>query len=93
MYYSTQLHPKGYQPLGVYKFPDEIYCMIRAIEWLYFDALASKPMVYQHLSRAERNAEIIQRYLAGESTADLARAFEISDRRVRYIVNPDSRKQ
>ena len=87
------VHPEGYQRLGVYTFPDEIYCVIRAIEWLYYDALASKPTVYQHLSRSERNTEILQRYLAGESTAGLAREFAISDRRVRYIINPDSRKQ
>ena len=67
--------------------------MIRAIEWLYQNTPAVKPKFYQHLSRTERNAEILRRYLKGESTADLAREFTISDRRVRYIVNPDSRKQ
>lgn len=50
---------KGYQPLGIYKFPDETCCMIRAIEGLCYDALTPKPTVNQHLSRAERNAEII----------------------------------
>ncbi|MEM9953617.1 MAG: helix-turn-helix domain-containing protein [Chloroflexota bacterium] len=39
------------------------------------------------LSIAERNKRIIQRYQAGESQADLARAFDISYQRIHQIVN------
>ena len=83
---GTQSHPEGFQPWGVYKLPEAIDCMIRLIEWLYQDLNQPEPMLYQHYSPIERNAEIVSRYLAGESSADLAREFGISDRRVRYLV-------
>jgi Mor family transcriptional regulator len=35
-----------------------------------------------------RNQRIRQRYEAGETLSDLARAFEISPQRVHQIVNP-----
>jgi len=41
---------------------------------------------FNHKSHAERNAEIIRRYQAGESSAGLAREFGVSDRRIRRIV-------
>ena len=60
--------------------------MIRLIEWLYQDLNQSESMRYQRYSPAEHNAEIVRRHLADESSADLAREFGISDRRVRYLV-------
>ena len=66
--------------------------MIRVVEWLYEDLLKPEPMLYLHFSPVERNREILRRYLAGESSADLAHEFGISDRRVRYILKPETRK-
>ena len=66
--------------------------MIRAIEWLYQDVDRIEPISYRHLPLEERNAEIARRYLAGESSADLAIEFGISDRRIRYIIKPETRK-
>jgi len=66
--------------------------MIRLIEWLYLDVHRIELISYRHLSQHKRNAEIVQRYLAGESSTDLAREFGTSDRRVRYIVKPETRK-
>ena len=80
------INSEGFQPLGVYKVPEAIYCMIRLIEWLYQDLITSEPTYFQHYSPMARNAEIVRRYRAGESSADLAREFGISDRRVRYLV-------
>ena len=85
------MHPGGFQPLGVYKLPEAIDCMIRLIQWLYQNLIQSEPMVYQHYSPVERNAEIVRRYLAGESSANLAHEFGISDRRVRYLVKRSSK--
>ena len=79
---SSFSHPEGFQPWRVYKLPEAIDCMIRLIEWLYQDVIEPEPMVYQHYSPVERNAEIVRRYLAGESSAKLAHEFSISDRRV-----------
>jgi len=65
--------------------------MIRLIEWLYQDLIASEPTYFQHFSPTGRNAEIVRRYRAGESSANLAREFGISDRRVRYLVKRASK--
>ena len=90
--YARNMHPEGFQPLGVYKLPEAIDCMIRLIEWLYQDLAQPEPMLYRNYSPVERNAEIVQRYLAGESSAELAKQFGISDRRIRYILKPATRK-
>ena len=82
----------GYWPQAVYKIPDAIYCMIRAIEWLYQDVDRIEPISYRHLPLEERNAEIARRYAAGDSSEDLALEFGISDRRIRYIIKPETRK-
>jgi hypothetical protein len=42
-----------------------------------------KVMAYNHKSDAQRNAEIMLRYQGGESAGTLARAFGVSDGRVR----------
>jgi Mor family transcriptional regulator len=39
-----------------------------------------------HIDKADRNAEIIARYQAGETGASLARAYGISEQRVNQIV-------
>jgi hypothetical protein len=65
--------------------------MIRAIEWLYQDVNRIEPISYRNLPLEDRNAEIARRYAAGESSADLALEFGISDRRIRYIIKPETR--
>jgi hypothetical protein len=59
------------------------------LNWLYPSRVAPDPAYFQHQSRAERNADIVQRYQHGESSIALAREFGISDRRVRYLVQRD----
>ncbi|CAG0951885.1 hypothetical protein ANRL4_00926 [Anaerolineae bacterium] len=44
------------------------------------------PADWQTWEKYERNAEIYRRYLAGEDSMVLARAFGLSDRRVRTII-------
>ncbi len=45
-----------------------------------------QPAEWQTWEKRERNAEIYRRYLAGEDSVMLARAFGLSDRRVRTII-------
>jgi hypothetical protein len=44
------------------------------------------PAEWQTWEKRERNAEIFQRYLAGEDSVVLGRAFGLSDRRIRDII-------
>lgn len=48
--------------------------------------IARKVLAYNHKSDAQRNAEIMLRFQGGESTLTLARAFGVSDRRIRAIL-------
>ena len=48
--------------------------------------LPDKPITKKHIPKAERNAEIIARYKAGESISALARVFSLSPQRVFQIV-------
>jgi hypothetical protein len=56
------------------------------LEWLYAGRDEPRPLKYNHLSRRERNAEIIRRFRAGESAIVLAQEFGISDRRIRRLI-------
>ena len=43
--------------------------------------------------KRDRNAEIYRRYLAGEDSVVLARAYGLSDRRIRDIVEHERKRQ
>ena len=43
--------------------------------------------------KRERNAEIFQRYLAGEDSVVLGRAFGLSDRRIRDIIEHERQRK
>lgn len=57
----------------------------------YKNRISRKRMAYNHKSDAERNAEIIRQYQGGESSVSLARAYGVSDRRVRAILARERR--
>jgi hypothetical protein len=52
------------------------------------------PAELQSWEKLQRNAEIYRRYLAGEDSVVLGRAFGLSDRRIRDIIEHErNRKQ
>src|SRR5688572_9156959 len=60
----------------------------RVLDRLYASIpLPDKPITLKHVAKAERNAEIRARHTAGESIADLAREYHISDQRVFQILH------
>jgi len=52
------------------------------LDFLY----AGQSMQRKTFEKRERNTEIYRRYLAGEDSVVLARAYNLSDRRVRDII-------
>jgi hypothetical protein len=56
------------------------------VEMLYDTPFPTEPQSDHTPEKAERNAEIIVRYEAGEAGASLAQAFGISKQRVNQIV-------
>jgi hypothetical protein len=56
------------------------------IEMLYDTPFPTKPQNDAVPAQAERNAEIIARHETGETGANLARAFGISEQRVNQII-------
>jgi hypothetical protein len=47
---------------------------------------SDNPAELQSWEKLQRNAEIYRRYLAGEDSVVLGRAFGLSDRRIRDII-------
>lgn len=58
------------------------------LELLY----AGKSLQRKTFEKRERNAEIYRRYLAGEDSVVLGRAYGLSDRRIRDIVEKERKK-
>jgi hypothetical protein len=56
--------------------------MQRLLEMLY----AGQSLQRKTWEKRERNAEIYRRYLAGEDSVILGRAFGLGDRRIRDII-------
>jgi Mor family transcriptional regulator len=56
------------------------------MEMLYDTPLPETPQTDRMPEKADRNAEIIARYRAGETGANIAQAFDISEQRVNQIV-------
>jgi hypothetical protein len=51
----------------------------------------TQPVLPEYLSKVERNEQIRARYAAGESIADLAREYQISNQRVFQILHPEQK--
>jgi Mor family transcriptional regulator len=56
------------------------------MEMLYDTPFPETPRTDHTPEKADRNAEIVARYEAGETGAHLARVFSISEQRVNQIV-------
>jgi Mor family transcriptional regulator len=63
--------------------------MQRLLELLY----AGQSLQHKTLEKRERNAEIYRRYLAGEDSVVLARAYGLSDRRIRDIIEHERKRE
>jgi hypothetical protein len=50
------------------------------------------PAELQSRDKRQRNAEIYWRYLAGEDSVVLGRAFGLSDRRIRNIIDQERKR-
>jgi Mor family transcriptional regulator len=61
------------------------------MEMLYNSPFPTEPQNDLVPEKAERNAEIIARYAAGETGASLALAFGISEQRVSQIIRGQRR--
>ena len=48
---------------------------------------------WQIWEKRKRNAEIYRRYLAGEDSVELGRAFGLSDRRIRDIIEHERKRR
>jgi hypothetical protein len=53
---------------------------------------AGRSLQRKTFEKRERNAEIYRRYLAGEDSVALGRAFDLSDRRIRNIIDHERKK-
>jgi hypothetical protein len=51
------------------------------------------PAELQSWEKLQRNAEICRRYLAGEDSVVLGRAFGLSDRRIRDIIEHERKRR
>ena len=54
---------------------------------------AGQSLQRKTFEKRERNAEIYQRYLAGEDSVVLGRAFGLGDRRIRDIIEHERKRQ
>jgi Mor family transcriptional regulator len=70
----------GLQPRGYFSVREAIW---ESLKRLYYNILSKIEMV---LSAEERNREIGQRYLSGESVPRLAKAFGVSKPRIYQIL-------
>jgi Mor family transcriptional regulator len=59
------------------------------VELLY----ANRSLQPKKWEKRERNAEIYQRYLAGEDSVVLAQAYGVSDRRIRTIIAHERKRE
>lgn len=54
---------------------------------------AGQSLQRKTFEKRERNAEIYRRYLAGEDSVALAHEYNLSDRRVRDIIERERKRQ
>ncbi len=72
--------PEGFQASGLLTADVAEKTFLRDV----YQAYANAPRVrFQHLAKAERNAEIVRRYAEGETLLALAKDFDVSEQRFR----------
>ena len=74
---------RGFKPAACF---DIWLATFHIIEMLYDTPFPETPQSDRIQEKADRNAEIITRYEAGETGASIARAFGISEQRVNQII-------
>ena len=80
--------PEGFK-LTAESLPSTKDAVQHILSLLYGDQRA----VWQTWEKRERNAEIYRRYLAGEDSVVLGRAFGLGDRRIRDIVEHERKRK
>ena len=70
---------EGFRATRLLTAEEAMHCMLKLL-------YAGKPLERKTWEKRERNAEIYRRYLAGQDSMVLARAYGLSARRVRTIV-------
>ena len=62
------------------------------MEYLLQLIIAGRTLQRKTWEKRERNAEIYRRYLAGEDSLALGRAFGLGDRRIRDIIERERKR-
>ncbi len=62
------------------------------MEYLLAQLNAGRSLQRKTFAKRERNAEIYRRYVAGEDSVVLARAYGLSDRRIRDIIEQERKR-
>jgi len=76
---------EGYKPTRLLTSAEAMQCLL---ELLY----VGKSLQRKTFEKRDRNAEIYRRYLAGEDSMVLARAYGLSDRRIRTIIECERKR-
>jgi hypothetical protein len=77
--------PTGFETTRI---PSMNIAVKRVLDLLYMDIpRPTEPVISEHFSKSERNQQMRIRYVNGESIADLAKEYDVSDQRVFQIVN------
>jgi hypothetical protein len=84
---NGQVAPTGFD---ITRIPSMNTAVQRVLDLLYLGIpRPTQPVLPEYLSKLERNEQIRARYAVGETIADLARAYQISDQRVFQILHPE----
>ncbi len=76
---------EGYKTTSQLTIPETMQCLL---DLLYAD----KSLKTIPFEKRERNAEIYSRYMTGEDSMVLGRAFGLSDRRIRDIIEHERKR-
>ncbi len=74
---------RGFKPAACF---DIWLATFHIMEMLYDTPFPKEPQTDHTPKKADRNAEIIARYEAGETEASIAQTFDISEQRVSQIL-------
>ena len=78
----------GTRPLPTLDTSALTIAIVKLLEDLYLDiVLPDAPISRKHVSKAERNAQIILRYMNGHTLEEIAQEFGISVQRTHQIVS------
>jgi hypothetical protein len=88
-YDDNRVTPTGFD---ITRVPSMNTAIRRVLDLLYHGIpRPTQPVLPEYHSKVERNQQIRARYAAGESIADLAREYKISDQRVFQILHPEQK--